>query len=136
MIPPLPPGVPRNPPASPPRSGSVPLYDNTTLKVGDVVQVAVQLKDKHDGSLFWWKRFAVVMRRPGKYYIEVLTLKLHPDMDRDLRVLDLQPPSGGAKSREQDRPQIVTRLEEPWPQGVAATHMALLARRIIKLEDE
>lgn len=128
-IPPLPPGVPRVPrPAAPVPPGlpQAPLVTTEGLKVGDVVQIAVQLQDKMTGEAFWWKRFAVITRLPRAHlrhrmhYFMALTLKMHPDLETDLREINLV-------TDEKSRPQVVTKLEEPYPQGVSACLMKALA---------
>jgi hypothetical protein len=118
-IPPLPPHA--RPPAAP-------LTSTEGLKLGDVVQIAVQLRDDY-GKLFWWKRFAVVVtlpKRSGDHFY-ALNLKLHPTQD-DVREVDFDTDGG--------RPQVVTKLEEPWPQGVAAMHMKLVAQGVIKIGED
>ncbi len=117
----------------PPIPGA-PLKDTSTLAAGDVVQIAVKLKDKMTGQDFWWKRFAVVVtkhigfsrpgqeRRPLRQFT-ALTLKMHPDFDKDLREIDLS---------EEDT--IVTKLEpERYPQGVIAIRMKYLALGYVKI---
>ena len=104
-----------------------PLVTTETLNVGDVVQISVHLQDRSDRSKwFWWKRFACVTRVRNRRSFDALTLKMRPDMDTDLRTVDL--------AQDGDRPQVVTRLDESrWPQGVVAMRMKLLARGMIKL---
>ena len=109
-----------------------PLTDASTLRVGDVIQIAVQLPDKTTGQPFWWKRFAcVVGEAPPRRTIRritfyALTLKMQVDMERDLREIDLQ-----------DEKTVVTYLpEERHPQGVIAMKMKLVALGHIKLEGE
>lgn len=99
------------------------LLTTEPLRVGDIVQVAVELTDKVTGAPFWWRRFAAVMRKPrNRQFVEVLTLKLKPDMVKDLREIDL------AKD-------VVTKLDVI-PQGVAAMHVKLLALRVIPVPDD
>ena len=103
---------------------NVPLTTAENLKVGDVVQIAVQLRDKTTGQDFWWKRFAAVVRHNNSKHFEALTLKMHVDMDKDLRIIDLR----------SDK-QVVTWLPpEQWPQGVSAMHMKLVATGRLKLD--
>ena len=114
--------------ATPPGLPQAPMTSNDGLKVGDVVQIAVMLQDKTTGQSFWWKRFAVVTRLLGRRHFEALTLKMHPDMDKDVRMVSFA-------TDDKERPQVVTRLREPWPQGVAAMWMSLAAKGIIRIED-
>ncbi len=121
-------------PPPPPGLPQAPMVSTEGLKVGDVVQIAVQLLDRDTQKPFWWKRFAVVMsipRRLGRpsHRFQALTLKMHPDLDADLREVEFGTDANA-------RPQVVTKLPEPWPQGVAAMHMKLLAQGIIKLEGD
>lgn len=107
-----------------------PLTDTTVLKLGDVVQIAVQLTDRQTGQPYWWRRFAAVVElgpisrtRRGRYFC-ALTLKLHPDIDKDRRRIDLK-----------EENQIVTLVpEERWPDGVVAIRMKLIAQRKIPLD--
>lgn len=120
-------------PPIPPVPGA-PLKDTSTLTAGDVVQIAVKLQDKITGQDFWWKRFAVVVSkhvgfaRPGQGHrllrrFTALTLKMHPDFDKDLREIDLS---------EED--VIVTKLEpERYPQGVVAMRLKALALGWVKI---
>ncbi len=117
-----------------------PLTDTSTLKPGDVVQIAVKLKDKITGDDYWWRRFAVVtsvsaLRRfsaapngPKGTIFEALTLKMHPVVDRnadrsDHRLIDLT-----------EANQVVTFLPpERHPQGVAAMRLKALTMGWVKL---
>jgi hypothetical protein len=93
------------------------------LRAGDVCIVAVQLKDKTTGQPFWWKRFVAVLK-PMKRHAEMLTLKMHIDPDKDVRLVDF----------DQD---VVTKVEEDaWPQGVLAMRMKWITLGVIKLGDE
>jgi hypothetical protein len=110
------------------------MASNDGLRVGDVVQIAVQLTGT-DGSTFWWKRFAVVTKLIGRRAFEALNLKMHPNLNRDdWKACDHR--EIHYATDERDRPQVVTKLREPWPQGVAAMHMKLLALRIISIGDD
>lgn len=120
-VPPPPPGLPQ-----------APIVSTDEIRVGDVVQVAVQLVGS-DGKSYWWKRFAVVTDLIGRWSFEALNLKMHPNRDpsdflSDCRMIFL-------KHNNKDRPQVVTKLREPWPQGVAAMYMKYLAKGWIKLEN-
>lgn len=114
----------------PPIPGA-PLKDTSTLTAGDVVQISVKLQDKITGQDFWWKRFCVVTHVPsGKWgswdQFNALTLKMHPDFDKDLRGIDLE-----------DANTIVTKLEpDRWPQGVIAMRMKALALGWVKIGSE
>lgn len=116
------------PPPLPP--GAVPdvsRIDTTEgLNAGDVVQISVKLTDKRTGDDFWWRRFAVVMRQPvSRHLFEALTLKMHPDMDKDKRVIDTGVPADE---------QVVTKLaEHTWPQGVIAMRMKALTLGWVRL---
>ena len=112
---------------------SAPITTTASLKLGDVVQIAVQLQDKSSGRPFWWRRFACVTRLPIKTraltgvnpIFEALTLKLHPDEDKDRRHIDLT-----------DENQVVTIVPEAsWPQGVVAIRMKLIMQGKIRLEE-
>jgi len=89
----------------------------------------------NDGNPFWWKRFAVVTQLIGRWSFEALNLKMHPNLDRsDWKTCDYREIRYSVD--EGERPQVVTKLREPWPQGVAAMHMKLLAQKIISIGDE
>lgn len=107
---------------------SAPLHDTAKLRVGTVVQIAVELTDK-TGQPYWWKRFAVVTDIHNIFRFTALTLKLNPDFDKDVRDI-------GLYDDDTDRRQVVTILPEPWPQGVAAMHMKGLALRWFSPEAE
>lgn len=119
---------PRIPPI--PRDPDAPITDSSVLKVGDVVQIAVQLRDKATGQPFWWKRFACVGWAPRSSLVgghrtlfRALTLKMHVDMTKDYREIDLD-----------DEKQVVTLLpEDKWPQGVVAMRMKAITLGHIKL---
>lgn len=117
----------------------VPLSDTEGLQLGDVVQIAVQLTDKQTGQPFWWKRFACVVslelvaQRSGfqtgpnkpirRRQFGAVTLKLHPDPDKDWRKISLEDPAN-----------VVTYLPpESWPQGVVAMRMKLIALGTIEI---
>jgi hypothetical protein len=114
-------------------SDNPPLTDTENLKLGDVVQISVQLKDKETGNPFWWRRFACVVKlrrgaRNGRTHSTMfwaLTLKMHPDMERDLREIDL--------TEELHRQVVTTVPEDRWPQGVVAMRMKLIATGKIQL---
>lgn len=92
------------------------------LKPGDVVMVAVQLRDKVDGSPFWWKTLRCVMETHGRH-AELLTLRPHIDPEKDIRMVDF------------DR-DVVTKVEEAsWPQGAIAMRMKYIMQGVIKLRD-
>ena len=108
------------------------MVSNEGLKVGDVVQIAVQLVDDH-GRPYWWRRFAVVRRLIGNRAFESVNLKMNPNLDQnDWRQCDVRTIHYGTDAKE--RPQVVTKLREPWPQGVAAMHMKYVTLGIIALE--
>lgn len=120
-IPPLPPGV-------IPDHTNAPLVTTEGLRPGDVVQIAVQLTDRATGSPFWWKRFACVVKVHNRRRFDALTLRMRPDLDKDLREVDL------AERMEQ---QVVTLLpERVYPQGVSAMKMKALALGWVKLGHE
>lgn len=102
---------------------SAPLHDTAKLRVGTVVQIALELADKQTGKPCWWKRFAVVTKVRGAFHFTALTLKLNPDFDKDIREISL------SDDEDRERRQVVTILPEPWPQGVVAMHMKGLAMR-------
>lgn len=109
-----------------------PLETTEDLRIGDVVQVAVQLTDKQTGQPYWWKRFACVTELPnsrarqagrGRTF-RALTLKMQIDPGKDHRVIDLT----------EDR-QVVTKIpEDRWPQGVIAMRMKWIHRGLIPLD--
>ena len=120
MTPPPPPGLP-----------SVPLADNTSLHVGDVIQVSTQLRDKTTGQPYWWKRFMVVTKVPRRHvgWVRALLLKLHPDLDRDFMEI-------GFSTDTHNRLQVVTKVpEDKWPQGVIAMRMKAVTLGWVKLGD-
>lgn len=108
---------------------TAPLKTTEGLRLGDVVQIAVQLEDKITGQPFWWRRFACVVWLPAfspvgsmRTRFRALTLKMRPD-EKDLREISL------AEER-----QVVTWLpEDRWPQGVTAMRMKLITQGVIKL---
>lgn len=128
-IPPLPPGAVRDPPPGLPQA---PIASLKELRVGDVVQVATMFDD--DGRSRWWKRFMVVYELNGPTWGNSfigLNLKMRPNLDTDdFKNCDIK--EVGLSTDYKRRPQVVTKLPEPWPQGVAAMYMKLLAQRIIK----
>lgn len=134
-IPPLPPGVPKDTPDPPPGIPNVPIASMSELRVGDVVQVATMFDEPGQGSR-WWKRFVVVLKIHSKWSNEFtgLNLKMRPNLDPDDFKSDVK--RIGLAVDYKNRPQVVTKLPEPWPQGVAAMHMKLLAQRIITIGDE
>lgn len=135
-IPPLPPGVPKDPPKAPPGLPQAPLADASDLKVGDVVQIAVHREDRQRGGHYWWKRFAVVTKIGfGGRSIDVINLKMHPNLEKFVKGTDVHRHLSFSTS-PWDEPQVITKLREPWPQGIAAMHMKYLALKIIKLGDE
>lgn len=103
-----------------------PLTTTEGLKAGDVLNVAVKLKDKSNGQDFWWRRFVAVLEVSGRRRLVAVTLKMHPDLAKDVREISL----GGDD-------QVVTYLpEEQYPQGVVAMRMKLIMTRVIKLDHE
>jgi hypothetical protein len=94
-----------------------PLTDARTLNIGDVVTVAVKMKDDS-----WWRRFACVLEKPTtRWYVMLLTLKQVVDIGKDIREVSLSE-------------DIVTFLPEAeWPQGVVAMRMKYLAKGVIQL---
>lgn len=98
-----------------------PLTSTEGLAPGDVVMVAVELRDKTTGNPYWWKRFCCVVDKPhNRRFVTLLTLKMRPE-ERDLREVDVTK-------------DVVTKLpEEQWPQGVIAMRMKLIMQRVIKL---
>lgn len=111
-----------------------PLTSTEGLRVGMVVQIAVEMSDKISGQPYWWKRFAAVTEVQGSRYFTALTLKMNPDPDKDLRTIRVSPRAGDPDlPRRGERREIVTILPEPWPQGVAAMHMKLAAQGVISL---
>ena len=92
------------------------------LQPGDVVTCAVQLTDKTNGAPFWWTTFRCVLDLPpSKRYVRLLTLKMHPDVDKDVREVDIDK-------------DVVCKLEpDQWPQGVIAMRMKHITKGLIKL---
>lgn len=109
-----------------------PLTSTERLKVGMVVQIAVEMADKVTGQPYWWKRFAAVVEVKGLHHFDALTLKMHPDPEKDLRRIRA---AGASSSDAHERREIVTILPEPWPQGVVAMHMKLVAKGVVKPGD-
>lgn len=100
------------------------ITDARTLRGGDVVTVAVQLRDRKTGNQFWWKRFACVTdtKRTRRQHAMLLTLKPNVDLDKDLRVVDF------------DR-DIVKKLEEhEVPQGAVAMRMKYITLGAITVD--
>lgn len=127
MTPPIPP---------PPGLPQAPLADASSLRVGDVVQIAVQKEDRLRGGIYWWKRFAVVARigRRGRR-IDVINLKMRPNLEPGVSGTDVLIGLEFATS-PWGEPQVITKLAEPWPQGVAAMHMKYIALKIISIGDD
>jgi len=98
------------------------------LKPGDVVQIATKLTDKVTGKDFWWRRFCAVTKVRSRWRIEVLHLKMHPDLDKDLRDINLN---------EALDAQVVTLLPpERMPQGVTAMLMKALHKGWVKIDGQ
>jgi len=89
----------------------------TGLKAGDVVAVAQLLTPRDGGNDYWWRTFRVVTKVHSSRFAALLILKLHPDMDKDLRLVDFG---------ENPSKMVITQLPEPFPQGVAALYMKAL----------
>lgn len=106
---------------------TAPLTTTRDLKVGDVLVVARQLADKRTGDPFWWKSFRVVLKPPiNRRIVHVMTLKMHPEPDKDFWDVDLT-----------DDKNVVTLLpEDMQPQGVIAMRMKHILSGLIKLEAE
>ena len=103
-----------------------PLSSTEGLRLGDVVQVSKLLRSKTDGHEYWWRSFRCVTRVTGKRSAQLLILKMHPDLDRDLYEVDFQ-----------ERDQVIIKLpEESWPQGVIAIRTKHIMRGLIKLGDD
>lgn len=97
------------------------LEDSRDLRPGDVCLVAVELRDKNTGQPYWWKRFVCVLK-PLRRNAEMLTLKMHIDAAKDIRMVDFT----------QD---VVTKVEpDSWPQGVIAMRMKWIAKGLIKVD--
>jgi len=112
---------------------TAPLTSAESLKVGDVIQIAIHL-DKDGG--YWWKRFAVVYRKNKRDVMRftALNLKMQPNLDLDdgfkcdIREIDL---------RERLDKQVVTWMpQDRWPQGVVAMHMKYVLTRVISIEGD
>lgn len=99
-----------------------PLTSTLGLSAGDVCLVAVNLIDRTTGNPFWWKRWTCVLEAPhNSRYVDLLTLKMDVDIDKDVRTVDVTK-------------DVVTRLPEArWPQGVVAMRMKWIAKGLIKL---
>lgn len=96
---------------------SAPLTDAKGLQAGDVLMCAVRLLGKHDGKPYWWKTFRIVTEPPVGIYVRLMILKLHPDLDRDVRdeAIVFTPE------------RVFTKVEEhEMPQGVLAMRMKAL----------
>ncbi len=91
------------------------------LNAGDVVSLATTYRDRRNGEMRWWTRFAIVTEMPvTRHY--VMLMRLQPDMsDPDERQIDIE--------------EAVVRLIPPeqWPQGVSAMFMKAVAKKQIKL---
>lgn len=110
-------------------TGSI-LKNTNSIKVGDVLLVSKQLTDKTTGQPYWWKTFRVVVsvmpvRRGGDgCFADLLILKMHPDLDKDLRTIDFT-----------EEGLVVQELpEDQHPQGVIAMRMKMIHKGIVKLE--
>lgn len=99
------------------------LTSTDTLKRGDVVLVATELRDRHNrNETFWWKRFAAVRTVESEHHITIVTLKLHIDPEKDKRLIDI-------------REDVVSFVpNEQWPQGVSAMYAKALAKGLIRLD--
>ena len=91
------------------------------LKPGDVLMVAVELRDRTTGQPFWWKRFACVRSLAGRDHAELLSLKMYIDPDKDLRIVDF------------DRDVVTWVPPETWPQGVIAMRTKWITKGLIPL---
>lgn len=104
-----------------------PLTDTRDLKIGDVVLVARELKDKQTGQPFWWRSFRAVLAVPTLKHLTVLTLKMNPDPEKDVWEIDFR----------DDVRQVVTKVpEEQWPQGVKAMWMKHVHTGLIRLSGD
>lgn len=94
------------------------------LKPGDVLKVSRRLRDMRTGDPFWWTSFRVVLK-VRRRSLRVLTLKLHPDPDKDEWDIEF------------DEETVVTYLpESQWPQGVSAMWMKLVQTGAIKIGED
>ena len=101
-----------------------PLSDTIGLKPGDVVLVARELKDKATGQPFWWRSFRAVLAVSTVKHMTVLTLKMHPDPEKDVWEIDFR----------DDVRQVVTKLEPcDWPIGVVSMRLKAIHQGHIKL---
>ncbi len=120
----------------PPGLPQAPLADASSLRIGDVVQIAVHKEDRMRGGHYWWKRFAVVTRIDRKWkHIDVVNLKMHPNLEPMVKGTDVILDLEFAES-PWGEPQVITKLNEPWPQGVAAMHMKYTMLKIIPVGDD
>lgn len=112
----------------PPPPPDAPLKTTEHLRVGDVVQIAVQGTDRDTGVPFWWRRFAAVLDKPshGDRMFLAGTLKMRFDKTKDARVVKVGDPE-----------VIVTLLpERMWPAGVIAARLKLIHTGHLSLGDE
>lgn len=93
------------------------------LKPGDVLNVAVELLDKVTKAPFWWRSFRVVTQVSGPNHVQVMTLKMHIDPDKDEREIDIR------------KDVVYVLAEEQLPQGVIAMRMKAYHTGRIKLEE-
>ena len=108
------------------------IRDTDMCKPGDVLLVAIQLTDKQTGQPFWWKSFRCVMRVTSSRFATLLHLKMHPDLDKDVREVDFH--EGAGNHMGEGVRQVIEWLpEEAWPQGVVAMRMKQIALGVLDL---
>ena len=102
---------------------SDPLINTDDLHPGDVVLIAVRLKDKTTREPYWWRRFALVSHVMGPRHFQSVTCKLHPG-PKDIRM-------------EAVIANVVTKLEpHEWPQGIVSIRTKLIMTGVVSLSSE
>lgn len=101
------------------------ITSTTDLVPGDVLYVnkLVQPRGREE---YWWRAFWIV-KSVGRSYVEAMVLKMHPDPDKDHRLIDFSDPA---------QRQVIQYLHpHDYPQGVAAMRIKHISLGTIKLGD-
>lgn len=102
-----------------------PIKTTEGLKPGDVLMVAKQITPHGGGEPYWWKSFRCVTVVEDKAYAELLVLKMVPDLDKDMRLVDFAAAD-----------HVITVLDiDKAPQGVVAMRMKHILKGLIVLDE-
>jgi hypothetical protein len=97
------------------------------LVAGDVLYISKLVRPR-DRDEYWWRAYWIVKAAPRhkrQTWVEGMVLKMHPDPDKDHRLIDFD---------EKFETQVIQFLpENDHPQGVSAMRMKHIALGTIKL---